>query len=149
MSWSYESISDRSGLMPPADSATIDNALSRLGTRLPQDYLDFLQFADGGILPGGTVIVYSAGTGAHPQETLLAANQNRPADFPLLLVARDAYEEFGFLKSDLARLADTGGICPLYRYWHETESLEKVADSFADFVRRVVSSKGDNSADRR
>ena len=139
MDWSYQTISDRSGLMPPADTATIENLVHRLGVSFPHDYLDFLRFADGGVLPGGTVIIYSAGPGIHPQETLLAANENRSSEFPLVVVARDAYEEYGFLKADLAQLPHTTATCPVYRYRHETESLEKVADSFADFIQHIVS----------
>lgn len=138
MSWPTETIKDRTGLMPPADPTQLDTVARRLGVQFPQDYLEFLAFADGGILPGGRLIIYSAGTGIHPSETLLAANEKRPPDFPLVLIARDAYEEFGFLKSDLAALGETDRVCPVYVFMHETETLERVAECFADFVRQSM-----------
>jgi len=139
VTWHGEIIQDRTGLLPPADPATIESVAARLGVHFPADFVDFLRFADGGILPGGTILVYSAGTGIAPAETILAANECRPPEFPLLLIARDAYEEYGFLKSELASLAtNENQKCAVYRFYHETEEIEKVADSFADFIRSVV-----------
>jgi len=138
MTWPEDMITERSQLMPPADPSTIARAAERLGVRFPQDYLDFLHFADGGVLPGGTMIVYSAGTGIHASETLRAANEGRPSDFPVVLVARDGYEEYGFLKSELAQLEEKDRSCPVYRFWHETERIELIAPSFTDFVHWAI-----------
>jgi len=140
MSWPKDVITSGGELMPPADPVVIDQVLKQLGVRLPQDYLDFLHFADGGVLPGGTMIVYSAGPGIHPSETLLAANRDRPRDFPMLLVSRDAYEEYGFLKSELKQLEQGSRLCPVYRYRHENEEVEQVAPSFREFVEWAMQS---------
>jgi hypothetical protein len=138
MTWPETVISDRSGLKPPADPRDIQRVAERMGVRFPRDYIDFLRFADGGVLPGGTMIVYSVGSGVHPSETLLAANQSRLENFPLVLIARDAYEEYGFLKSELAELSVKDRKCGVYRYWHETEHIELIALSFSEFVEWAI-----------
>ena len=96
---------------------------------LPSDFENFLHWRDGGNFASNRFGIYSAGKGVHPDETLLSANINRPDDFPLLLVGSDASEEFGFLKSDLPCRT-----CPVYFYLHETEVLDKVADSWHEFL---------------
>jgi hypothetical protein len=136
MTWPDDIIKDRTRLMPPADPAIIETVAAKLGVRFPADFVDFLRFSDGGVLPGGAVLVYSAGTGPHPAETILAANGGRPPEFPLLLIARDAYEEYGFLKSELAQKNDQP--CAVYKFYHETEEIERAAPSFADFVRAAI-----------
>jgi len=135
MSWPADVIRDRSRLLPPAAGTAVENTAHRLGVVFPQDYMEFLLWADGGILPSGNVLLYSVGPGLHPAETLLAANENRPPNFPLLLIGRTAFEEFGFLRNDLQVHKQT---CPVYLYFHETDTYQKIAESFRDFVQKVV-----------
>lgn len=128
MSWN-DLIPDRSGLLPGADAAVIKTVEAELGTTLPQEFVDFLLWADGGLIAHERFIIYSAGAGIHPAETLLAANRDRGEDFPLILVAREAEEEFGFRKSDLPAQS-----APVYVYLHEWDEIEKIAGSFREFV---------------
>jgi hypothetical protein len=115
-----------------ADNGSIDAVHRSLGLVLPKEFTDYLSQKDGGQMPGGGFIVYSAGKGIHPDETLLAANKGRAANFPLALIGRDAGNEFGYLKGDLP-----ANSAPIYFYDHESGQQVRVADSFADFVKRV------------
>ena len=129
MSWN-DLVPDRSSLLPGADPAAIEAVEAELGTELPQEFVEFLLWADGGQIAQKRFIVYSAGAGIHPAETLLAANRGRDTAFPLILVGREAEEEFGFRKSDLS--AQTA---PVYFFRHDEEDLDKVAGSFREFVK--------------
>lgn len=128
MSWD-DYVPDRSGLLPGADAAAIQAVEVTLGTKLPQEFVDFLRWADGGQIARKRFIVYSAGAGIHPAETLLSANRGCDTAFPLLVVGREAEEEFGFKKSDLP--APTS---PVYFYRHDEGDLDKIAGSFREFV---------------
>jgi len=128
MSWN-DIVPDRSGLLPGADAATIQAVEAEIGMKLPQEFVEFLLWADGGQIAQKRFIVYSAGAGIHPAETLLAANRGHDTAFPLILVGREAEEEFGFRKSDLpARVA------PVYFYRHDEDGLDRIAGSFSEFV---------------
>lgn len=135
MTWPEQVLRERGELLPPADRDLIENVARSLGVHFPQDYVEFLLWADGGILPGKRFLLYSLGPGLHPEETLLAANRDRPADVPLLLIGRDAFEEFGFLKGELVAPKPTS---PLYFWQHETETTIQLADSFAAFISSIV-----------
>jgi hypothetical protein len=128
MQWD-DVVPDRSGLLPGADAVIVQSVEAELGMRLPQEFVDFLLWADGGQIAQRRFIVYSAGAGIHPSETLLAANRGRDAGFPLILVGREAEEEFGFKKSDLPSRS-----APVYFYRHDEDGLDKVAGSFREFV---------------
>ena len=122
-------VPDSSGLLPGTDAATIQAVEAELGTKLPGEFVEFLLWADGGQIAQRRFIVYAAGAGIHPGETLLTANRGRDAAFPLILVGREAEEEFGFKKSDLP--AQTA---PVYFYRHDEDDLDKIAGSFCEFV---------------
>ena len=128
MNW-HELVPDSSSLLPGADQSLLSQIQEQIEVSLPSDFENFLHWRDGGNFASNRFGIYSAGKGVHPDETLLSANINRPDDFPLLLVGSDASEEFGFLKSDLPCRT-----CPVYFYLHETEVLDKVADSWHEFL---------------
>ena len=123
----------RGGLLGPASERDIHNAEDTLNLRLPKQFQEFLLWADGGILPGERVIIYSAGIGIHPEETLIAANKNRQCEEPLLFFAREAEEEFVFKIEDI-ELEN----CPVYVYQHEEGTLKIIADSFVSFVKWAI-----------
>lgn len=129
MTWPAEIVPDRTGLLPGASPATITAVETQLDIRFPQELIEFLLWADGGQIARKRFIIYSAGAGIHPAETLLSANRGCEAAFPLLLVGREAEEEFGFKKSDL--LAQTS---PVYFYRHDEDDLDKIAGSFREFI---------------
>lgn len=135
MTWPEQLLRDRGELLSPADPGVIEEVARSLGIHFPQEYVEFLLWADGGILPGKRFLLYSVGPGLHPAETILAANRDRPADFPLLLIGRDAFEEFGFLKAELVAPKPTS---PLYLWLHETEATKQLASSFSAFIRSIV-----------
>jgi hypothetical protein len=130
MAWLDDIIKDRAGLMDGANPRDITDVQDQLGVVLPSDFVQFLTWADGGFLPGKKFIVYSVGSGIHPSETLTAANKNRPLNFPLVAIGCDAEDDFGFKKSDLPAAS-----CPVYFYNHEEDRLDRVADSFSEFLR--------------
>ena len=127
----YSSLQSCTRLQPPCDLNALDAVEMDLKYTFPDEYHDFLLAADGGILTDA-VILFSAGQGIDPSETLLAANLDRPG-LPVVLVGRFADEEFGFLRSEMS--APTRGV---YVYKHETDGLRKIADSFEGFLRAVV-----------
>ncbi len=116
-------------LLPPAKTAEISNVEKILGSQLPIELRDFLLQSDGGLMPNGRIIIYSAGQGIHPDETLLAANKGRATEEPLLFFAREAEEEFAFKCSDISR-----DKTPVYVYEHEEQKLKRIADSFSAFL---------------
>jgi hypothetical protein len=136
MSWLDELLQERSGLLPPAHPEALRTLACTLGVTFPQEYVDFLLHADGGLWVRNTILFYSVGPGLHPAETLLAANQNRGPGFPLFLIGRFADEEFGFLRKDLTHKEAPPASCPVYLYHHETETMEELAPSLAEFVRQ-------------
>lgn len=118
-----------SGLLPGAPAGLLDEVQSKLGVTFPEDFREFLLWRDGGQIADGHFIVFSAGGGLHPMETLLANNSNAPADFPLFAVGRDASNYFGFRKQDM-----TAYPCPVCFFLHEEDEQDKVAESFRDAV---------------
>ena len=131
MQWD-ERVPDKSGLLPGADAARIQAVETDLGIELPREFIDFLLWADGGII-ARWIIIYSAGEGIHPSETLLKANRGLwNGNFPLITVGSDGGEaEFGFKKSDLP--ADSAPVYCCYIDGSD-EDIWRVADSFGEFV---------------
>ncbi len=129
MQWD-DIVPDRSGLLPGASMAAVQAVEECLGVPLPQEFVSFLLWADGGQIAQRKFIVYSAGAGIHPSETLLSANRGLEGDFPLLLAGRESEEEFGFKKSDLPSVS-----APVYFYVHDEGHLDKTANSFREFVQ--------------
>ena len=132
MTWPAEVVADCTGLLPGASQATITAVETQLGVRFPEEFVEFLLWADGGQIAKKRFIIYSAGNGIHPSETLLQANAHTPPDFPLLVVGRESEEEFGFKKTDLPAPS-----CPIYFYAHEECCLDRTADSFRNFVEAM------------
>jgi hypothetical protein len=132
VSWIAHLQLHRFGLLPPASPALLGSVEDRLGVRFPREYREFLLAADGGML--NDFLFYSVGDGLHPAETLLAANTSASKDYPLFCVGRDAFDDFGFLKSNLA-LANP----PVHFLFHETWESTKVAESFAEFLAKIAS----------
>lgn len=135
MTWLDELTSlDRADLLPAATPEAVARVELALGTSLPNDFREFLtEFADGGFLHERRFLIYSAGLGLHPDETLVANNLSHEADYPLILAGRDASEEFGFQKTDLP--CDS---CPVYFASHETGDLTMAAESFSLFAARIT-----------
>lgn len=125
----------RGDLLPGADPGTIANLEAVLGVKLPAEFRSFLEWADGGVLPGRRFIVYSAGEGVHPAETILAANRNRKTSEPFLFVARASEEEFGFRIADLTKEP-----CAVFVYLHEEDRFAHIAPSFPEFMAWAISS---------
>lgn len=132
MLWPEKYICDRTGLLPGASFEEIQNVQTQLGLEFPKEFIQFLLWADGGSIAGDKFVIYSSGKGIHPSETLVAANKCRESAFPLLLIGRDSQDELGFRKQDL--LSDS---CSIYFYLHEEESLDKVSDSFENFIESI------------
>lgn len=127
----YAYLQSCSGLQPPCSSSAVDAIEADLKYRFPREYREFLETADGGLLTD-TVILFSAGKGIDPSETLRTANHDRPG-LPLVLVGRFADEEFGFSRNDASDPARS-----VYVYEHETGEVRKVADSFEGLVRSAM-----------
>jgi hypothetical protein len=123
----YKNVLSRKKLLPPATEKSLNLIEKKLGITLPSELKDFLKWADGGILSGGKFIIYSAGKGVHPEETLLAANKRRNTSEPLLFFARESEEEFVFKHRDLNKKN-----CPVYVY--ENKKLSKISKSFESFI---------------
>ncbi len=123
-------VSDKSGLFPQgADQDAIQSTQDIIGLSIPKSLQSFLRWRDGGTFAQKCFIIFSAGEGIHPDETLIAANSDRESDFPILSIARDATYDFGFQKSDLSK-ADP----PIYSFAWEMEKPEQVADSLSDWI---------------
>ncbi|RMH13536.1 MAG: SMI1/KNR4 family protein [Gammaproteobacteria bacterium] len=118
-------------LMPPCTASQLASIETKLRYTFPSEYREFLLTADGGMLTDG-VMLYSAGTGIHPAETLAAANSNR-GDAPLVFIGRFDEEEFGFKISD-----EEDQHRPVYVYMHETGEIRKIADSFKSLIQRAL-----------
>ena len=100
-----------------------------LKVKLNTEHKNYLLKIDGGFLPGKKIIVYSAGNGIHPDETLISANNNRKDVNHLFFIARDSSNEFVFKKDDLNKKS-----IPVYLYNYEEKTLQKVADTFDLFI---------------
>ncbi len=130
-------IPDRGQLCAPVDESRIAEVEAQLRTGLPRQFRVFLRWADGGMLPGERFIIYSAGAGVHPDETLLSANTGRNTPEPLIFFAREAEEEFVFRCREVANEP-----CPVYVYEHEENRISKIAPSFSDFVGWALARSG-------
>ncbi len=119
------------GLLPGATASIIAGVEADIGLRLPASYKEFLAFADGGYLDSKTILLFAAGKGIHPSETLVASNRSLPVEHPLFIIGRTASEDFGFMKSDLQLSSPA-----VYIYRHEIRRLTKIADSFEDFLHQ-------------
>ena len=122
-------VKNPSGLCHGAHEKTLREIENKLGIKLPQSFLCFLAWRDGGFLTDKRFIIYSAGKGVHPEETLLASNQNRPLTYPLFNIARDATYEFGFKKDELNTENPT-----VYAYIRDYDELDKIAETFEEFL---------------
>ncbi len=127
----YNYLHQSKQLLPPCTSSMVKKIETDLNYRLPEEYKEFLLFADGGMLTDN-VILFSAGAGIHPAETLRAANNDRQ-DLPIFLIGRFADEEFGFLRKDT-----DDSHRPVYLYEHEVGDTKKLADSFEAFCHASV-----------
>ena len=135
MNWIQSLIANRSNLLPGASTEEITEIERKFNISLPVAFKEFLQAVDGGMLTKN-IIVYSAGKGIHPMETLWSANENRDVEFPIFFIAREAEEEFAFKREDMS-LPDP----PVYIYLHEYGEIKKVSKSFKDFIVTVISGK--------
>jgi hypothetical protein len=132
MTWQELFIKHHENLLDPATEETIRNVESFTGP-LPTELVRLLMLADGGSTNNNYFIIYSAGEGIHSSESILNANHDRPTDFPLLMLGRDASEEFGIKKKDVLNK-----LCPVYFWDHESESTVCVANSIENFARDVI-----------
>jgi SMI1-KNR4 cell-wall len=130
----YTFLSRCSGMQQPCSPTLLRSIEEELKFRLPEEYKQFLLFADGGT-PTEHVILFSCGHGIHPAETLRAANKDREK-LPVYFIGRFAEEEFGFLRKDTGKLQR-----PVYLYEHETCESRKLADSFEEFLGAVMRGK--------
>ena len=131
MNWIEALIPDRRNFLPGATSETISEVEKKLGVILPPSHKEFLRWIDGGQMTPA-YIIYSAGKGIHPEETLLSANESRQTEIPLVFIAREAEEEFAFRVDELDQPDPA-----VYIYRHEYEIIEKVSESFEDFVKKM------------
>lgn len=130
----YSFLSPGRKLLPPCSASALKSIEADLGYRFPEEYQDFLLFADGG-MPTDNVILFSAGKGIHPAETLRSANNDRQ-NLPLVFIGRFAEEEFGFLRNDCEKHRR-----PVHVYEHETGRTKQLASSFEAFMRAVALGK--------
>jgi len=114
------------------DAGATEQEIASVGTQikldLPSSLTDFLRWRDGGMFAAKRFIIFSAGKGLHPHETLVAANSNQ--DHPLLNIGRDATFDFGFKKGDLSKPDP-----PVYSYFYETGETDLVAKSFTEWIQ--------------
>ena len=136
MNWIQTLIADRSNLLPGASIEEIAEIERKFNISLPAAFKEFLQAVDGGMLTKN-IIVYSAGKGIHPFETLWSSNENRDVEFPIFFIAREAEEEFAFKREDMS-LPDP----PVYIYLHEYGEIKQVSKTFKDFIAAIFSGKG-------
>ena len=132
MNWIQNLIPNKNGFLEGAAPETIMEVEEKLKITFPERHKEFLMWIDGGKL-SPEYIIYSAGNGIHPSETLLSANWNRDAGVPFFFIAREAGEEFVFRFEDMNQ-ADP----PVYIYLHESETIQKVSDSFVQFIKQVM-----------
>jgi hypothetical protein len=125
---------DGSELCPGATADAVARVERDLGVNLPAAYKEFLAFADGGGV--GNFIFYSVGDGIHPAERLVAAHRRGGRDCPIVAIGRDASDDFGFLRTELASAATTTP--GVHFLSHETWETVRVAPSFVEFLRRVA-----------
>jgi len=126
----YSAVASSSCELQKAASAKDLKHLSEdIGVMLPESLVGFLRWRDGGMFANDRFIIYSAGKGVHPEETLVAANTGLPQKHPLLNIARDASYDFGFLKRDLRKKNP-----PVYVYLHDVDEVEKVAENLCDWL---------------
>lgn len=118
-------------LMPPCTKNQLTAIEAELKYSFPSEYRELLLTADGGMLTD-TMVLYSAGTGIHPAETLTAANSGRDG-LPLVFIGRFAEEEFGFARSD-----DKNPQRAVHVYMHETDETRRLSDSFQSLVERAI-----------
>jgi hypothetical protein len=112
-----------------ASSDAIDHCEQQLGVKMPKALTELLQWRDGGLFANKRFVLFSAGDGLHPDETLIAANTGIAPDCPLLNIGRDATYSFGFRKNDL-RKPDP----PVYVYIHEEGTTEEIAPNLASWL---------------
>jgi hypothetical protein len=111
--------------------AAIEQAL---GTTLPASHKALLAFADGGTV-NDAFILYAAGTGIHPAERLMAANRRNGNECPLVVIGREATDEFGFRKEDLESGVESPAV---YFLSYETWDLTRAAPSLFEFLAHVT-----------
>ena len=112
-----------------ASCETISESERRLGLKLPKALAELLQWRDGGLFANKRFVLFSAGEGLHPDETLIAANVGIDPDCPLLNIGRDATYSFGVRKNEL-RKPDP----PVYVYIHEEGTSEEISPNLAAWL---------------
>ena len=112
---------------PPVTESDLKQVQSAIKTIFPNEYLDFLKVADGGLWNNERVIMYSCGNAMPQDDRLLAANLNRP-DAKLLFIGRFSEDEFGYLLEGIS--PDTKII---YVFDHETDEIHQIASDMTDF----------------
>jgi hypothetical protein len=125
---------DESGLCLGATAEAVAEVERALGLELPGVYKEFLAFADGGVL--GNLIFYSVGDGIHPAERLLLAHRRGGPDCPIVAIGRDAFDDFGFLRTELSAASPA-----IHVLSQETWETVKAAPSFFEFLRRIAALK--------
>jgi hypothetical protein len=112
-----------------ASRAVIDHCEQQLGVKLPKALVELLQWRDGGLFANKRFVLFSAGKGLHPDETLLAANAGIDPDCPLLNIGRDATYSFGFRKNNLHTPNP-----PVCVYIHAEGTAEEIAPNLASWL---------------
>jgi hypothetical protein len=125
---------DGSGLCPGATAEAVAQVERDLGVELPGVYKEFLAFADGGVI--GNFIFYSVGDGIHPAERLVPAHRRGGPDCPIVVIGRDASDDFGFVWTELSAASPA-----IYFLSHETWETVKAAPSLFEFLRRIAALK--------
>jgi hypothetical protein len=134
MNWIDDLQLDSSHFRQPADEASIAAAERKLGINFPEEFREFLRFADGGSYKG--FVIYSLGEGVHSAHQLVPLNELVQGEtFPLIAIGLDPFDEdYGFRKSDSSREP-----CPIYAYRNEEMTTHFLGASFGDFMRRLAS----------
>ena len=120
--------------MKGASKADITKVEKEIGFKLPKDHVEYLLKRDGGFCNKRHFIILSAGEGLHETETLLSFNK---VGLPKhIVIAREATEEFCYQEKDLKSSSSVPN-APVYIYWHDEGSFDKVAESFEKFVEGI------------
>ena len=113
-----------------ASEQAITEVSNVLAVKIPTSLQQLLRWRDGGMFAKKRFIIFSAGKGLHPDETLIAANTDRDFKKTFLTIGRDSAFDFGFKASDLQEPNPS-----IFSHFCETGELVKVADSLTDWIK--------------
>jgi hypothetical protein len=138
-SWPHDYTSkETSDKMKGASHKDITEIEKEIKFKLPKDHIDYLMKRDGGFCNKKHFIIFSVGEGLGDNE----GEKIKVIEPKLISIGRDIVNVYVYQEKDLH--AHPNSPAPVYVMWKDSSNLEKVSESFEEFVKFIYTKNFDD-----